>query len=109
MAKCFVIELIDDLDGSEATETIRFGLDGTDYDIDLGQKNAEELRAALSRFVGAGRRADGYGRGGRARPAALVGTNTKAVRRWAAENGVEVNARGRIKDDVVRRYLASCS
>lgn len=44
MATRIVIELIDDLDGSEATETVRFGLDGADYEIDLAGQNADELR-----------------------------------------------------------------
>lgn len=111
MAKSFVIELIDDLDGSKATETVRFGLDGTEYEIDLGQRNAEELRTVLGRFVEAGRRAAANRRrAGGARQAqtkTAAGTDTKAIRGWAAEHGVEVNSRGRIKDDVVQRYLAS--
>lgn len=56
MAKRTVIELIDDLDGSEATETVYFGLDGADYAIDLAGKNADELRGLLARFVDAGRK-----------------------------------------------------
>lgn len=45
MATRTVIELIDDLDGSEATETVRFGLDGTEYEIDLAGQNAEASAA----------------------------------------------------------------
>jgi hypothetical protein len=40
---------------------------------------------------------------------AVAGVEMKAVRRWADENGVSVNSRGRIKNDVVQRYLASLS
>jgi hypothetical protein len=114
VAKSFVIELIDDLDGSEASETVRFGVDGTDYEIDLGQHNAEQLRAVLARFVQAGRHASSSGRrtaGARRTPLkmAVAGVEMKAVRRWADENGVSVNSRGRIKNDVVQRYLASLS
>lgn len=109
MATRTVIELIDDLDGSEASETVRFGLDGTDYEIDLATRNAEELRGALTRFVEAARRQSTTRRStGAAKPAGS-GVDTKAVRRWAAENGVQVNTRGRIADDVVQRYLASLS
>ena len=43
---------VDDLDGSEADGTIRFGLDGTEYEIDLNAKHAQELRDAL-RFASA--------------------------------------------------------
>ena len=47
---------IDDLDGSAAEGTVRFGLDGTEYEIDLNAMHAQELRDALARYVGAGRR-----------------------------------------------------
>ncbi|MFJ5694577.1 Lsr2 family protein [Arthrobacter sp. NPDC093125] len=110
MATRTVIELIDDLDGSEATETVRFALDGTEYEIDLAEQNAEELRDLLTRFVYAGRKA---ARSSNKLTAAVrrlsPAADTKAVRAWAAENGIEINARGRIKDDVVERYLASMS
>lgn len=56
MATCTVIELIDDLDGSEATETVRFALDGSEYEIDLAEQNAEARRAELTRFVEAARK-----------------------------------------------------
>ncbi|MHC6592745.1 histone-like nucleoid-structuring protein Lsr2 [Arthrobacter sp. C152] len=108
MAKRIVIELVDDLDGSEATEAVRFGLDGNDYVIDLAGQNADELRALLARFVDAGRKTGATKQAPAVRrlpPAAEI----KAVRVWAAENGIEVNARGRIKDDVVQRYLTSLS
>jgi Lsr2 len=43
---------VDDLDGSEAEGTVRFGLDGTDYEIDLNAKNARQLRDALAQCLG---------------------------------------------------------
>ena len=48
MARELIEKLIDDLDGSEATETVTFGLDGTSYEIDLNKKNAAALRKASS-------------------------------------------------------------
>ncbi|MBT2568561.1 Lsr2 family protein [Arthrobacter sp. ISL-85] len=108
MATRTVIELIDDLDGSAATETIHFGLDGTDYEIDLAGPNAGELRGLLAHFVDAGRKTGATKQAPSVRllpPAA----HTKAVRAWAAENGIEVNARGRIKGDVVQRYQTRLS
>ena len=42
---------IDDLDGSEAEGTVRFGLDGTEYEIDLNAGHAPALRDALARYV----------------------------------------------------------
>src|SRR6266568_7212927 len=47
---------IDDIDGSEAEGTVRFALDGAEYEIDLNAKHAEALRKALSRYVEAARR-----------------------------------------------------
>ena len=53
---------IDDLDGSEADGTVRFGLDGTEYEIDLNAEHAQQLRDALARYVGAARRVSGSAR-----------------------------------------------
>ena len=39
---------IDDLDGSAAEGTVLFGLDGTEYEIDLNTRHAQELRDALT-------------------------------------------------------------
>ena len=63
MAQKIQTLFIDDLDGSAAEGTIRFGLDGTEYEIDLNDEHARELREALARHVGAGRRAGGAARG----------------------------------------------
>ncbi|MET3206290.1 UNVERIFIED_ORG: hypothetical protein ABIB21_003109 [Arthrobacter sp. UYEF13] len=93
-----------------ATETVGFGLDGAEYEIDLAGQNADELRGILARFVDAGRKTAG---GITKRTPAVrhvpPAADTKAVRAWAEENGIEVNSRGRIKADVVQRYLASLS
>ena len=46
-----VIELVDDLDGTKADETIAFGLDGTTYEIELSELNANHFRRVLMPFV----------------------------------------------------------
>ncbi|MEO3931335.1 Lsr2 family protein [Micrococcaceae bacterium Sec7.4] len=107
MATHTVIELIDDLDGSEATETVRFALDGSEYQIDLGDRNADELRGELMRFVEAARKTS-VGKAPAVRRLSSA-VDTKAVRAWAAEHGITVNDRGRVRGDVVDRYLASLS
>ena len=56
MAQRVEIILIDDIDESPASERVRFGLDGINYEIDLSKENADRLREALAPFVGAGRR-----------------------------------------------------
>ena len=57
MAQTVKIILEDDLDGGPADETVRFGLDGAQYEIDLSSANADKLRAAIRPYVGKARRA----------------------------------------------------
>jgi hypothetical protein len=107
MAKRVNVQLVDDLDGSPAIETVRFGVDGSYYEIDLNQAHAAELRQAVARYVSAGRRA---GRAeakrvdGRRGPRAPIDYDPAAVRAWAAANNVPVSARGRISAAVVQQY-----
>lgn len=105
MAQKIVIELIDDLDGSAATQTLTFSLDGVDYEIDLSEENAGELRSSLEKFTGTARRI-----GGRKRSVAEVrstGPSSKDIRAWALAEGLEVNARGRLNAAVVEQFLAA--
>ena len=53
MAQQVSVTLVDDLDGSEAAETVSFGLDGRAYEIDLSVDNAARLRDAIAPFVAA--------------------------------------------------------
>ena len=108
MAQQTTVTLTDDLDGTKAAETVRFGLDGRSYEIDLNKRNAAALRKVLAEFTVAGRKV----RGARAasKPAATpdpVRIDAKAVREWAAANGITVSARGRIPADVLTRYEES--
>ncbi|GAA1504214.1 Lsr2 family protein [Nocardioides humi] len=109
MAQKVNIVLVDDIDGSEATQTVSFGLDGANYEIDLNDKNAGKLRDALAAYVGHGRkvgRAGGAKRGGRAVVAAAGGASAKEVRAWARDNGFTVPERGRIPAEVREAYDA---
>ena len=56
MAQKIQTLFIDDLDGGEAEGTVRFGLDGTDYEIDLSAPHAKALRKSLEKYVGAARK-----------------------------------------------------
>src|SRR3954451_21760646 len=94
MAQKVHIVLEDDLDGSEATETVSFALDGSSYEIDLNADNAAKLRDALAVYVGHGRKVTAGARRGR-RPAANGGTSAKEIREWARANGHQVPERGR--------------
>ncbi len=99
---------IDDLDGSEAEGTVRFGLDGADYEIDLNAKHADALRKALARYVSAARRSTGTRRPGRSgRRATASGLNTTEVRDWAKSHGIEVKDRGRIPAELIVKFKAA--
>ena len=100
MAQRVNIVLVDDIDGSDATETVAFGLDGTSYEIDLNEKHAAKLRDALSSYVGHARK---VGSGRRTRSKASVsatGASAKEIRDWARSNGFKVPDRGRIPANV---------
>lgn len=106
MARKVVTTLEDDLDGSEASETLNFSIDGAEYEIDLNSEHASELRSALSRYTDVARKTSG-GRGRPARKSSGSGTDAKAIRMWALDQGISVNTRGRIQADIVEKYQAA--
>ena len=110
MAQRVNVVLVDDLDGSDASETVSFAIDGVDYDIDLNEKHADELRKAMAVYVGHARRTGGRRRGGRrSRAVANGGSGASAadIRAWARENGWEVPERGRVAAEVREAYAAA--
>lgn len=114
MAQKVHIVLEDDIDGSEATETVSFALDGTSYEIDLNDDNAAKLRDALAVYIGHARRASGGGSGrgrGRGRSGGGSsngsGTNPREIREWARSNGYTVPERGRIPAEIKSAYDAA--
>ncbi len=117
MARKVQVILSDDLDEDvPADETVSFSLDGTNYEIDLSEKNAKELRDAFSRYVQAARKVSraGGGRasgGGRSRATGGGGRMDReqagAIREWARKNGHNVSDRGRIPASVVDAYEAA--
>jgi hypothetical protein len=114
MAQRTVVRLVDDLDDTEivdgAGETVNFALDGRQYEIDLTNKHADDLRAALDRYVRAARTVGGRQRRARdtgAKAAAAVDYSPQAVRAWAKANKVKVSPRGRIPQSVVAQFHAA--
>jgi hypothetical protein len=92
---------IDDIDGSEAAGTVRFGLDGADYEIDLSAEHAKQLQTALRTYIDHARKVGGISKGAsRGRR-----IDTTAVRTWAREQGIE--DRGRVPGEVVAKYEAA--
>ncbi|WP_369407289.1 histone-like nucleoid-structuring protein Lsr2 [Janibacter corallicola] len=105
MAQRVQIILEDDIDGGDATETVTFGLDGVNYEIDLNDKNAAKLRDALAGYVGAGRRVSGRRNSGTRRSSSSSNKeDLSRIREWARANGYEVSDRGRISREVREAY-----
>ncbi len=109
MAQKVVVELIDDLDGGKAEETVTFGLDGRSYNIDLSGRNAKALRKALAPFLGSARKvgAPKQARAGARKATVRSGPNTQEVREWARSQGMPVADRGRIPADVTAQFEAA--
>ena len=120
MARTTVIQLIDDIDGSEADRTVDFEYNGQRYSLDLNEKNAAELEEVLAPYIAAAEKAGAAWSGRAGASSRSAGTKTqprrtssdgdvdpKEVRAWALADGVEVSPRGRVRADVVEQYRAS--
>lgn len=108
MVQKVTVQLVDDLDGSVADETVEFGLDGVSYQIDLSTVNAEKIRGMLSDFVANARRSGLRKRPGGAaakgRSAAVDREQNQAIREWGRKRGLRVSERGRISAEVLEAY-----
>jgi hypothetical protein len=102
MAQRVTVELEDDLDGGPADETVRFGLNGSDYEIDLSKKNAAAFRRTLAPFIEHARTA---GTGHRRRPGRTVASRDRSggIRAWAKGQGIAVSECGRIPASIVEQ------
>jgi hypothetical protein len=105
MAQKVHVVLIDDIDGGDADETVRFALDGVAYEIDLSASNAARLRNAMAEFVGHARRAPSRSGGRRGRGGGHG--RSAEIRAWAREQGLPVPERGRIPADLAAKYEAA--
>lgn len=105
--------LIDDIDGTEAQETVTFTLDGKDYEIDLTTAHAAELRDSLAKFIDASRKLGRSSqaaipkRAGRKAAAADSTPSPAEVREWAKGQGIEVSDRGRVANELVVKFQAA--
>jgi hypothetical protein len=106
MAQKVTVELEDDLDGGPADQTVRFGFDGTDYEIDLSEENAWAFRTQLAPFVEHARK-PGRGPARRAARTAAGRQRSGEIRAWAKDHGIAVSARGRIPASVIEQYKAA--
>lgn len=103
MAK--ITKLVDDIDGSDATDTLEFSWGGDSYTIDLNDKNADDFREMMALYVGSATKVRHE-----IRPAAKRAVRTKReldeIRAWAREKGLQVAPTGRIREDVLSAYEA---
>lgn len=105
MAQRVQYMLVDDIDGSEAVETVSFSLDGVSYEIDLTATNAKKLRNDLATWVGHSRRSGGRKSSRKAgAPGGQRRSDLSAVRQWARKNGEQVSDRGRISAGILTAY-----
>jgi hypothetical protein len=111
MAQKTIVQLLDDMDGGDADESVTFGLDGVEYAIDLSSKNAGKLRKALTPFVEKAQRVGGRKqRGGGTRSAVKAGgdrAQNQAIREWARTQGEKISDRGRIPAELVAKFQAA--
>jgi hypothetical protein len=104
MATKMTVVLEDDLDGGPADETVRFGIGGTAYEIDLNKKNARAFRKQLGPFIEHARKT---GRGQRGPRSQSSRRRSGEIRAWAKDQGIAVSERGRIPAGVVEQYEAA--
>lgn len=107
MASRTIVEITDDVDGKPAAETVTFGLDGRVYEIDLSEKNAKAIRKTFEPWVSSARRVSHRRTAAATSTRVDTGVDNAAVRAWAASNGIELSARGRLPKDVVEQYRAA--
>jgi hypothetical protein len=104
LARKIHVQLIDDISGEDAQETLRFSLDGTDYEIDLAEENAAGLRTVLAPFIAHGWRVRGVSGSRIARTVPSSREETQKIREWAMAKGHSPNSRGRISQDIRKAY-----
>lgn len=104
MAQKVITELVDDVDGSAADETVTFAWKGYTYEIDLSAKNVGKLDKALAPFIDRARRLGRAGRVGAKAVSPRSASNAAAVRAWAIANGYDVPERGRIPNEIREAY-----
>lgn len=107
MARTTHVVITDDMDGSEGAQEVSFAFQGTEYTIDLGEKNLAKLEKALTPFIEAGSKVSARRSTRRGSGSASGKSDAAAIRAWAKENGHSVPDRGRIPAEVREAYEAA--
>lgn len=100
-----IVTITDDLDGSEGAETVLFGFEGAQYEIDLVKKNRDKMAKALEPYLNAARKASSSDVRRTRRSGKTAGVMAPAMRAWAKEQGLEVPDRGRVPIAVQEAYV----
>lgn len=106
MAQRTIIQLTDDLDGTDGTHTLHFTVNGVAYELDVNDKNADKFAKALEPYVTAARRVSGR-KSTRGATGKVDREEIQAIRQWAKESGYAVSDRGRISAEVQAAYHAA--
>jgi nucleoid-associated protein Lsr2 len=107
VAQRTIVELIDDLDGSQAEESVSFSLDGVEFTIDLSSENADKLRDSLAEFVEHARKAGGRKQRPITKTTVKAGgdkAQNQAIREWARSQGEKISDCGRIPQELVSKF-----
>lgn len=110
---------VDESDDAEGLQTVRFAVNGIDYEIDLCGEHLEEFNSSVQPYVALGRKSEDTRRARRA-PRSQGGTpaprassrggdraEMTALREWARAHGFKVGDRGRISKEVREAYAAA--
>ena len=108
MALRTITTLTDDIDGSDADETVTFAFNGTTYEIDLAKKNLDKMVKAFQPYTTAARSTGGRrSRTGRTPRRGADKDQLAKIRAWARAHGHQVSDRGRISAAVQEAYHAA--
>lgn len=99
--------LVSDLSGTELGEdgqTVKFGFLGVDYEIDLSQEEADDFANTIQKYVEGGRRVGGRRQTGAASSAKRDPSQTKAIKSWLDEQGIDYPKRGRLPQNLIDQW-----
>lgn len=95
-----IVTLVDDIDGSEAKNTISFSYLGTDYEIDLNTKHEKALRKALAAYIEKARKTKTD-----SKKKTTPKIDNTGVREWARNNGwPDLSNYGRIPAEILTAF-----
>jgi hypothetical protein len=110
MAQKVSVTLVSDLSGDEIKdgkgETVTYSLDGVTYEVDLTSKEADKFRGLFQDHIAVSRKVGGR-RGRKSSGSTGSGSDAKAIRAWAKDQGIDVPERGRIPAELREQYDAS--